>query len=63
MPNPAKENNEKKRKNKKIKTIKSILNPEDTFFYYKGKHIGTLKISDKEGKLGISFKFENSDKK
>ena len=63
MDDPAKDNNEKKKKNKKIKTVKSILNSEDTFFYYKGKHIGTLKISNKEGKLGISFKFEDSDKK
>jgi hypothetical protein len=57
-------NNEKKKTK-----IMSILNPENTFFKFllpnhKGsKHIGTLELSDKDGKLGISLKFEDTDKK
>jgi len=60
MDNSAGKNDKKK---KKIKAVKSVLDPDETFFYHKGKHIATLKLSDKDGKLGISFKFEDSDKK
>lgn len=53
----------KKKKCEKIKAVKSVLDPEDTLFFHKGKHIGTLKLSDKDGNMGISFKFVDEEDK
>lgn len=40
-----------------IKAVKSVLDPDDTFYYYKDQHIATLRMSYKNGQVGISFKF------
>lgn len=42
---------------KDVKAVKSALDPDDTFYYYKDKHIATLQMSCKNGQVGISFKF------
>ena len=41
-----------------VKAITSALDPDDTFYYYKGKYIGTLKMSCKNGQVGISFRID-----
>ena len=42
---------------KDIKAVKSVLDPDDTFYYYKDQHIATLTMSCKDGQVGVSFKF------
>jgi len=41
-----------------IKAVTSALDPDDTFYYYKDKYIGTLRMSCKNGQVGISFSFD-----
>ena len=41
-----------------VKAITSALDPDDTYYYYKGKYVGTLTMSTKDGQVGISFKID-----
>ena len=41
-----------------VKSITSALDPDDTFYYYKGKYVGTLRMSCKNGQVGISFSID-----
>ena len=41
-----------------VKAITSALDPDDTHYYYKGKYVGTLRMSTKAGQVGISFSFD-----
>ena len=41
-----------------VKAITSALDPDDTHYYYKGKYVGTLTMSTKNGQVGISFKID-----
>ena len=40
-----------------VKAVRSALDPDETFYYYKDKHIATLRMSCKNGQVGISFEF------
>ena len=41
-----------------VKAVTSALDPDDTYYYYKGKYVGTLRMSMKAGQVGISFKLD-----
>ena len=41
-----------------VKAVTSALDPDDTFYYYKGKYVGTLTMSTKNGQVGISFRID-----
>ena len=40
-----------------IEAVQSALDPDETYYYYKKRHIATLTMSCKDGQVGISFEF------
>lgn len=41
-----------------VKAVTSTLDPDDTFYFYKRKYVGTLRMSCKDGQVGISFELD-----
>ena len=41
-----------------VKAVTSALDPDDTYYYYRGKYVGTLRMFTKDGQVGISFKLD-----
>lgn len=50
--------NQVRRYNEDIKAVISALDPDDTFYYYKGQYVGTLTMSATGGQVKISFQFD-----
>ncbi|MCK4329292.1 hypothetical protein KAX02_05565 [candidate division WOR-3 bacterium] len=40
-----------------IEAVQSALDPDETYYYYKKRHVATLTMSCKDGQVGISFEF------
>ena len=40
-----------------IEAVQSALDPDETYYYYKKRHIATLTMACKGSQVGISFEF------
>ena len=47
----------------KLTVVQSEIDPDETYYYYNGVHIGTLTMSCKDGKVGISFELIQDNNK